>query len=212
MVSVKNFFNEFDLKRAFILSFFFHTILLINFLDIFHFRKTIKPPPELQITFQKLENRVVQNTTPIPKEKPIEKKIVPILKKDALIPSPEKKIDIKPEEKKEEAPTKANSDIRNAGEVALNDYSNLLAKHIARFKQYPRMAQMRGWQGEIVLQVELNGDGALISSKIVKASGFEVLDNEGLDMVKRASPFPVPPEILHGKSFSILVPIKFKLE
>jgi protein TonB len=77
---------------------------------------------------------------------------------------------------------------------------------------YPKIAQMRGWQGELVLEVKLNGDGELISSKIVKGSGFDVLDNEGLEMVRRASPFPVPPEILKGKSFSILVPIRFKLE
>jgi protein TonB len=71
---------------------------------------------------------------------------------------------------------------------------------------------MRGWQGDIILEVKLNGNGELIASKIVKGSGFDVLDNEGLDMVKRASPFPLPPEILKGKSFSILVPIRFKLE
>ena len=125
---------------------------------------------------------------------------------------PTKEAETKPEEKKEATPTQANSDVKNAGEAALNDFSNSLARHIAKFKMYPKIAQMRGWQGELVLEVKLNGEGELTSSKIVKSSGFDVLDNEGLEMVKRASPFPVPPEILKGKSFSILVPIRFKLE
>jgi len=216
MNSVKNFFNEFDLNRAIFLSLLVHTMFLINFAGFFN--RPPAPPPELQITFQKLENHVSE-TVPQPAQvpKPVEKKIIPIIKKDAEnpIPSqqkPTKEAETKPEEKKEATPTQANSDVKNAGEAALNDFSNILARHIAKFKMYPKIAQMRGWQGELVLEVKLNGDGALISSKIVKGSGFDVLDNEGLEMVKRASPFPVPPEILKGKSFSILVPIRFKLE
>ena len=216
MDNIQKFFNEFDLNRAIFLSLLIHLMFLVNFVDLF--KRPPAPPPELQITFQKLENHVSE-TVPQPAQvpKPVEKKIVPIIKKDAEnpIPSqqkPTKEAETKPEEKKEATPTQANSDVKNAGEAALHDFSHILARHIAKFKMYPKIAQMRGWQGELVLEVKLNGDGALISSKIVKGSGFDVLDNEGLEMVKRASPFPVPPEILKGKSFSILVPIRFKLE
>jgi protein TonB len=216
MNSIKNFFNEFDLNRAIFLSLLIHLMFLVNFAGFF--KRPPPPPPELQITFQKLENHVSE-TVPQPAQvpKPIEKKIIPILKKNAEnpIPSeqkPTKEAETKPEEKREATPTQANSDVKNAGEAALNDFSNVLARHIAKFKLYPKIAQMRGWQGDIILEVKLNGNGELIASKIVKGSGFDVLDNEGLDMVKRASPFPLPPEILKGKSFSILVPIRFKLE
>jgi protein TonB len=216
MNNVKNFFNEFDLNRAIFLSLLIHLMFLVNFAGFF--KRPPAPPPELQITFQKLENHVSE-TVPQPAQvpKPVEKKIIPIIKKNAEnpIPSqqkPTKEAETKPEEKKEATPTQANSDVKNAGEAALNDFSNTLARHIAKFKMYPKIAQMRGWQGDIVLEVKLNGDGALISSKIIKGSGFDVLDNEGLEMVKRASPFPLPPEILKGKSFTILVPIRFKLE
>ena len=216
MNNVKNFFNEFDLNRAIFLSLLIHLMFLVNFAGFF--KRPPAPPPELQITFQKLENHVSE-TVPQPAQvpKPVEKKIIPIIKKNAEnpIPSqqkPTKEAETKPEEKKEATPTQANSDVKNAGEAALNDFSNILARHIAKFKMYPKIAQMRGWQGDIVLEVKLNGDGALISSKIIKGSGLDVLDNEGLEMVKRASPFPLPPEILKGKSFTILVPIRFKLE
>ena len=139
MNNVKNFFNEFDLTRAIFLSLLIHLMFLINVTGFF--KKPIQPPPpELEITFQKLEN-LVSETLPQPAQvpKPIEKKIIPVIKKDAEnpIPSeqkPTKEAETKPEEKKEATPIQANSDVKNAGEAALNDFSNILARHIAKFK------------------------------------------------------------------------------
>lgn len=95
---------------------------------------------------------------------------------------------------------------------ARNLYGGLLTREIAKHKQYPRVAQMRGWQGEAMIELKIDGSGSLISSRIVTSSGFEVLDKQGLDMVRKASPFPPPPEALRGRNFEILVPVSFKLE
>lgn len=95
---------------------------------------------------------------------------------------------------------------------ATNDYSSLLAAAIAKYKQYPKIAQMRGWQGLIIIELQLNPQGAVIYSQIKKSSGYDVLDQEALEMIKRASPFPQPPEVLRSKNFTVLVPISFKLE
>jgi protein TonB len=65
---------------------------------------------------------------------------------------------------------------------ARDNYDNALWSAIVKHKQYPRIAQMRGWQGEAI------------------------------DMVEKALPFPAPPEVLRGSSFSVKVPIAFKLE
>ncbi len=97
-------------------------------------------------------------------------------------------------------------------DAARNQYGNQLARTIAKHKQYPRIAQMRGWQGEAVVDLQLDGNGNVLSSRIHTPSGFDVLDKEALEMVKRASPFPAPPEALRGNSFSILVPVSFRLE
>lgn len=97
-------------------------------------------------------------------------------------------------------------------DAARNLYGNQLAREIAKHKQYPRIAQMRGWQGEAVVDLQLDGNGNVIASKIHTPSGFDVLDKEALEMVKKASPFPAPPEALRGHSFNILVPVSFRLE
>ena len=91
-------------------------------------------------------------------------------------------------------------------------YGNTLWSAIGKHKQYPRIAQMRGWQGEAVVELLLDGNGKLKSKKIIQSSGFESLDKQALEMVEKAAPFPEPPEALRNGSFSIRVPIPFKLE
>jgi periplasmic protein TonB len=94
----------------------------------------------------------------------------------------------------------------------IESYSAKLTKAISGQKKYPRIAQMRSWQGEIILDLKIDGQGKLIKVKIKKASKFKILDNEGINMVKRAAPFPKPPKELESKVFNVLVPISFKLQ
>lgn len=96
--------------------------------------------------------------------------------------------------------------------AALNGYNNALWGKIGKFKQYPKIAQMRGWQGEVIVELLLDGNGKLKSKKILTSSGYEVLDKQALEMIDKATPFPSPPEALHASTFSITVPIPFKLE
>lgn len=91
-------------------------------------------------------------------------------------------------------------------------YGNTLWSAISKYKKYPRIAQQRGWQGEVVVELLLDGNGKLQSKKILQSSGYDSLDNQALEMVEKALPFPAPPEALRGSNFTIRVPIPFKLE
>jgi len=133
-------------------------------------------------------------------------------------PLPIKEI-IKPEPKAQtiepkpiSLPKPKNNTASSVINKTIESYSTKLTKAIARQKKYPRIAQMRGWQGEIVLNLEIDGQGNLIKSTIKKKSGFKVLDTEGINMVKRASPFPKPPKGLESRIFNVIVPISFKLQ
>ena len=70
---------------------------------------------------------------------------------------------------------------------------------------------MRGWQGEVMLDLQLDGNGRVLSSKVQQSSGYDALDKQALEMVKKAS-FPPPPEALRGSTFNIQVPVAFRLE
>jgi len=97
-------------------------------------------------------------------------------------------------------------------DAARGFYSDQLTREIAKHKQYPKIAQMRGWQGEVQIDLHLDGNGNLLSSKINTSSSYEALDKQALEMVKKASPFPAPPDALRGRTFNILVPVSFRLE
>lgn len=94
---------------------------------------------------------------------------------------------------------------------AKNQYGIALARELAKHKLYPKIAQMRGWEGEVILELQLDSNGNVVSSKVHTTSTFDALDKQALEMAKKAS-FPPPPEALRGRSFNILVPVSFKLE
>ena len=94
---------------------------------------------------------------------------------------------------------------------ALGEYGGLLGRAIAKHKSYPKIAQMRGYEGDVLLDLRLDGNGNVLSAKVKEGSGYESLDKQALEMVRKASPFPAPPESLRNRTFNITVPVSFKL-
>ena len=203
----------FDLPKAIAISMAIHIILMIGLPE---FKKPLLIPQEMSVTISSspIQEPIekIETPQPIKKVEPIQKKITPIIDKNATSvaqPTP-----------KEVAPSPPAETISKIPNIVpqeqvtqhIESYSSLLANAIAKYKQYPKIAQMRGWQGTVIADLEIDSKGAVISIKIKKSSTYEVLDNEALEMIKKASPFPAPPESLRGKNFNVLVPISFKLE
>lgn len=91
-------------------------------------------------------------------------------------------------------------------------YAEQLARAIAKHKQYPRIAQMRNWQGEVLINLTLDDNGNVLSSHVERSSGYDVLDRQALAMVSKAAPFQMPPDELKGGQLNTQVPISFKLQ
>lgn len=164
----------------------------------------IKPEPKPII--KPIPTPVVENSEPIsepPPSKPTEV-IAVAPKPDAAPPVLTVPTPVKPEP----VPTVSQADIDDAR----SRYGNALWGAISKHKKYPKVAAMRGWQGEAVVELELDGNGKLKSKKITQSSGHEVLDKQALEMVEKALPLPVAPEALRGTNFTITVPVPFKLE
>lgn len=190
-----------------------HVILMIGLPE---FKKPLLIPQEMSVTIssspiqQPIEK--IETPQPVKKVEPIQKKITPIIDKNATSvaqPTPKEVAPSPPAETISKIP---NIVLQEQVTQHIESYSSLLANAIAKYKQYPKIAQMRGWQGTVIADLEIDTKGAVISIKIKKSSTYEVLDNEALEMIKKASPFPAPPEGLRGKNFNVLVPISFKLE
>ena len=88
------------------------------------------------------------------------------------------------------------------------NYRALVAAHLARYKQFPAVARNRGHQGSAVVAFSLSGSGSVTSARLVSATGVESLDYEATAMVRRASPFPAPPD---GRAVSFTVPVSFRI-
>ena len=79
--------------------------------------------------------------------------------------------------------------------------------HLQRFKRYPVAA--RGASGKVVLWFELKRTGEIINSKITTSSGNAVLDQEALNLLRRASPFPPFPSAKPEDQDSYIAPVNF---
>jgi protein TonB len=59
--------------------------------------------------------------------------------------------------------------------------------------QYPFEAIQRGIQGDVVVDFAIGRDGKLSKLKLVKSSGYKMLDKEALESIRKGSPFsPIP--------------------
>ncbi len=111
------------------------------------------------------------------------------------------------------APAPAPIVVAKAAPVSslLDSYGKQLSSLIARYQRYPHVAQLRGWQGTAQVQLFVSVEGRMVNAVILRSSGFEVLDDQALEMVHQAVPLPQPPETLRGREFTVMVPIVFKL-
>ena len=83
---------------------------------------------------------------------------------------------------------------------------------LARYTDYPRLAQMQGWQGAVTMRLRVAPSGRLLDAEVYASSGHEVLDRQALAMAARAERFPAPPEGLRDREVAVLVPVVFRLE
>lgn len=94
----------------------------------------------------------------------------------------------------------------------LERYGRSLSKLLALHQQYPRLAALRGWEGEVQLRLTIARKGNIIATQVMRSSGYEVLDQSAIQLVASAGPLPRPPEALQNRELQIIVPVFFKLE
>lgn len=93
----------------------------------------------------------------------------------------------------------------------LAGYGRSVAGAVAVHQRYPKLAQMRQWQGTAMLQLEFAADGRLVETRVLSSSGHDVLDRQALDMVRAAQPLPPLPPALAGRALTVNVPVIFRL-
>lgn len=92
------------------------------------------------------------------------------------------------------------------GSVSPARWQSRLMAHLERRKRYPSGARSRREEGIAYVRFRIDDGGNVLSASLARSSGFPELDNEVVDMVRRASPVPAPPP---GVNKTITAPVKF---
>jgi len=98
-----------------------------------------------------------------------------------------------------------------SGEGPGDDYFERLRRHLAKHKRYPPEASKQKQEGKVQVSFTLARNGTVLSAEIVRGSGFPMLDQAVLDMLRTASPMPPLPERFTGERIQITMPIGFSL-
>jgi len=81
----------------------------------------------------------------------------------------------------------------NTSEYRYIGYFTAMRKAIELVWSYPPEASRRGMQGEVALEFAIAKDGRTSHIRVLKSSGYEILDRAIIDAIRLASPFaPLP--------------------
>lgn len=85
----------------------------------------------------------------------------------------------------------------------LRQYYIALGRMAKRFKRYPPQARDAGWEGRVAMRLSISESGMPVSIVLIGSSGFPVLDQAALEMMRMAASHTAVPEALRGEAFSI---------
>ncbi len=95
---------------------------------------------------------------------------------------------------------------------AVISWQKSVALHLNKHKKYPGEARSRGHEGIATVSFSIDRSGKVISAHLDKGSGSELLDQEAIEVLNRASPFPRPPSDLTELTFNFSLPIQFRIK
>jgi periplasmic protein TonB len=135
-------------------------------------------------------------TEPVPEVQKVEEKPEPPPEQpsEAMLP-PQPKPDEQPVPKEETPPAPV---VVARAVATVATWRSQLMTILEHNKRYPAAARARDEQGLTQFAFSIDGDGHLLSHRIVKSSGSAALDAETLALLERAQPYPPPPPELAG--------------
>jgi protein TonB len=149
-----------------------------------------------EVTFE-VQEEMLPELYEVKEEKKIEPPVVE--QEDVLEPVLDESIIEEPE------PPEENEELKRS----LLRYQDSIKQKIQKEKRYPRWALRSGHEGSARITFFVSPSGRIESLKLLRSSGFEELDREALDAVRRAGPFLSFPEELKDDKIIIELDIVF---
>lgn len=203
--------NDRIVGAAFLISFAGHCLFLGIPGNNLRLPREIKNPEELMVSVE------IEKPALLPKIDIIgeEKKFKEVIEKPKQ-PEPESKPHPWLEEIAVEGPykdsIKEKFEVIDSAKEAMLRYQDMVKQKIESCRRYPHWAKEQGLEGVSCLVFTLLSNGMVQDIKLIRSSGFGILDKEAVSTVKRASPFFPIPAKLNCSSFTMEVSLVFKLE
>lgn len=101
----------------------------------------------------------------------------------------------------------SNTQKNNNDEILKTLLNAELAKHF----YYPRSAQRKNREGNVILAFTINSDGEIKNIHINKSSGYTILDNAAIKALRKIDANKGFARLLSGRSVEQMLPIRYKL-
>jgi periplasmic protein TonB len=165
--------------------------------------RDVTPAPETIVESQQL---------PKPPDNPPEQKIeqAPPEETPTIIPEQAKRPPEKVEKPKPPAPVTTQRAKGGAPQI-VSSWQSSVVKHLQRYKRYPSEALSQSEEGVVLLSFSLDRNGHVLAHHIARSSGYADLDNEVMDMIRRAEPLPAFPANMPQAQLDLTVPISFSM-
>ncbi len=89
----------------------------------------------------------------------------------------------------------------------VNEHLDFIRELIEKNLKYPFAARRMGWTGTVVIKFIVTVDGHACKFRIIKTSGYSMLDDNAMNTIKKISSFPRP-----RASVELTIPITYRLE
>jgi TonB family protein len=85
--------------------------------------------------------------------------------------------------------------------------NNELSKHF----HYPKAAQRRNWQGEVLVEFKILANGTIENIHINKSSGYTILDNAAIKALEKINRYEQFAIALSGNNLEHILPVKYQI-
>ncbi|HWE72175.1 MAG TPA: energy transducer TonB [Stellaceae bacterium] len=92
-----------------------------------------------------------------------------------------------------------------------DNYLDAVRRWVQRYRKYPDEAVKQKQEGVVQLGFKFTRDGTVIDAWIEKSSGFPLLDQAALNMIRAASPIPKVPDRYQGDTLTLVMPENFRI-
>jgi protein TonB len=103
------------------------------------------------------------------------------------------------------APVAPSPSVEQADPGSLAQYRLQVISAAPRYKRYPRVARDNNWEGDVVVRMAIGANGTISALAVKKSSGYDVLDQQALEMFSKAAAAVQVPPVLRGKEFAFEV-------